>query len=98
MILEANCSNIILFCYGTILMFECYVRGLENVWLCVSYLRIFFVLCLIAVLMSSEQLVLDRIIRINCNSSESIVFEMPQKVLVFFCLVIGYCSYVLVYQ
>lgn len=27
MILEANCSNIILFCYGTILMFECYVRG-----------------------------------------------------------------------
>lgn len=100
MILEANCSNIILFCYGTILMFECYVRGFGKclIWLCVSYLRIFFVLCLIAVLMSSKQLVLDRIIRINCNSSESIVFEMPQKVRVFFCLVIGYCSYVLVYQ
>lgn len=53
------------------------LEDLENVWLCVSYLQIFFVLCLIAVLMSSEQLVLDRVIRINCNSSESIVFEMP---------------------
>lgn len=97
MILEANCSNIILFCYGTILMFECYVRGFGKCLVVRVLLKnFFFVLCLIAVLMSSEQLVLDRIIRINCNSSESIVFEMPQKVLVFFCFVIGYCSYVLV--
>lgn len=98
MILEANCSNIILFCYGTILMFECYVRWFGKCLVVHVLLKNFFVLCLIAVLMSSEQLVLDRIIRINCNSSESIVIEMPQKVLVFFCLVIGYCSYVLVYQ
>lgn len=27
MILEVNFLNIILFCYGIILMFECYVRG-----------------------------------------------------------------------
>lgn len=98
MILEANCSNIILFCYGTILMFECYVRGFGKCLVVRVLLKNFFVLCLIAVLMSSEQLVLDRIIRINCNSSESIVFEMAKKVLVFFCLGIGYCSYVLVYQ
>lgn len=56
MILEVNCLNIILFCYGIILMFECYVRGFGKclIWLCVFYLRIFFVLCLIVVLMLSE--------------------------------------------
>lgn len=55
MILEVNCLNIILFCYGIILMFECYVRWFGKcLVVCVLFKNFVCIKCLRVVLMLSE--------------------------------------------